>query len=223
MSTRKHASAQEAQQSQPVLQAEPEAAMNGAAAANGAAPPLDGLGIDLAALRLDQNYVETAGVEKVLTTVPIRKPLKTEFVRTHPEWHFDTMILDLKDEGEVYFAPAHLLTEVGGIAVPVSLRPTISRLGVLFLWPVRLPMDDRRRDNAWHISAREAAALAHSRWISLRANRALGAYEILQGASTLSEPVWPGKTLEEILEVAFRGRIINDYTHPVLRSLRGEM
>ena len=40
---------------------------------------------DLSALRLDQSYAETAGVKKLLTTVPVRKPSRQDFVRVHPD------------------------------------------------------------------------------------------------------------------------------------------
>ena len=40
---------------------------------------------DLANLRLDQSFVETAGVKKLLTTVPVRKPNPQDFVRVHPD------------------------------------------------------------------------------------------------------------------------------------------
>jgi len=35
-------------------------------------------------LRLTQNFSETLGVEKVLTTVPVGRPSKDRFFRTHP-------------------------------------------------------------------------------------------------------------------------------------------
>src|SRR5262249_56358847 len=36
-------------------------------------------------LRLSQSFVETAGVKKLLTTVPVRKPSRQDFVRVHPD------------------------------------------------------------------------------------------------------------------------------------------
>jgi hypothetical protein len=38
---------------------------------------------DLSKLRLDQSFVESAGVKKLLTTVPVRKPEKQTFIRVH--------------------------------------------------------------------------------------------------------------------------------------------
>ena len=99
--------------------ADRKGSLNGAEAAQGAIPTG---GFDFDALRLSQAYEQTAGVEKLLTTVPVRKPNKTEFVRVHPEMHFDTMLLELKEDRESYLVLPHILTEVSGIAVPVSLR-----------------------------------------------------------------------------------------------------
>jgi hypothetical protein len=39
---------------------------------------------DLKNLRLDQNFVETAGVKRLLATAPVRKPGKQDYVRVHP-------------------------------------------------------------------------------------------------------------------------------------------
>jgi hypothetical protein len=39
---------------------------------------------DPARLRLSQAFGEQAGVKKVLTTVPVRKPDRQSFIRTHP-------------------------------------------------------------------------------------------------------------------------------------------
>ena len=35
-----------------------------------------------AALRLDQSFADTVGVKKLLTTVPVRKPNRQDFVRS---------------------------------------------------------------------------------------------------------------------------------------------
>src|SRR3954468_20514367 len=59
---------------------------------------------DPAALRLGQDFAATVGVKKLLTRVPVRKSNRHEFVRVHtdPERHLATMILELKEEREVY-------------------------------------------------------------------------------------------------------------------------
>jgi len=192
-------------------------ALNGAEPASSTIPAGS---LDFNALRLSQDYTQAAGVEKLLTTVPVRKPNKTEFVRVHPQMGFETMLLDLKEDRESYLVSPSLLADVSGLAVPVSLKLAINRASVLFLWPLRLPGEDGR-SNIWHESAWEAAGLAVNRWVSMRANMALGAYDIYQGVETLSEPQWPGKSMEDILNVAFRGRFIGEPEHPVLKRLQG--
>jgi len=189
----------------------------------GTSSPLRLGGIDLNALRLSQDYIEAAAVTKLRTTVPVRKPNKTEFLQVHPDHHFDLYMVELKDENEIYFVLSEFLVDVVDIAVPVSLRLAVNRQGVTFLWPVRLPVSDRR-DNPWHISARDAVARAASgRWVSIRANKILGAYEIYEGAPNLSPPQWPQEPFKQILQIPLRGHVIDKRDHPVLRSLRGEM
>jgi hypothetical protein len=67
--------------------------------ASSAAEPPDPF--DVASLRLSQNFTETAGVKKLLTTVPVRKPKKQEFVRVHPGegYRLDVAMIELKDDG----------------------------------------------------------------------------------------------------------------------------
>ena len=149
-------------------------ALNGAEPASSTIPAGS---LDFNALRLSQDYTQAAGVEKLLTTVPVRKPNKTEFVRVHPQMGFETMLLDLKEDRESYLVAPSLLPGVSGLAVPVSLKLAINRASVLFLWPLRLPGEDGR-SNVWHESAWEAAGLAVNRWVSMRANMALGAYHL---------------------------------------------
>jgi hypothetical protein len=53
-------------------------------AAASAAPSV-GDPFDLSNLRLTQDFVGTAGVKKLLTTVPVGKPNKQDFFRVHPD------------------------------------------------------------------------------------------------------------------------------------------
>jgi hypothetical protein len=104
--------------------------------------------------------------------------------------------------------------------IPVTLFTTISRQGVLTLWPVRLPGADGK-DMEWWRSAREAAELAMRSWVRLKANTALGAYEIFTAAGSIPEPEWPKLSFREILKIAFREFMIDSPEHAVIRKLRG--
>ena len=56
---------------------------------------------DLDALRMDQNFEELSGVERLITTVPVGKPTKREFVRVHPgeNYRMNCGIIELQEEG----------------------------------------------------------------------------------------------------------------------------
>jgi len=59
---------------------------------------------DLASLRLNPSFIETAGVKKLLTTVPVKRPSPQDFVRVHPATEFreNFAMVDLKDDREEY-------------------------------------------------------------------------------------------------------------------------
>jgi hypothetical protein len=177
---------------------------------------------DLSTLRLSQDFVETAGVKKLLTTVPVRKPNAQDFVRVHPDpaYRMEFAVIDLKDDREIYLLPPHIARELPGEFVMVTLYTTINRQGVVHLWPVRLPASDGRIIE-WHRSAAEAAELAMRRWVRVKANMALGAYEIFEAASTIPDPTWPEITFQELLRIAFRDRLVSGLDHPIVRRLRG--
>lgn len=177
---------------------------------------------DLAKLRLDQNFVETAGVKKLLTTVPVRKPNPQDFVRVnpHPDFRADVALLELRDDRETYLLTPDMARELPGEFYMATLFVAINRQNVLTLWPVRMPAPDGRQ-LAWHRSAAQAAEFAMTKWIRIRANMSLGAYEVDVAGVTHSDPTWPPYTLQDLIEIAFRDRLIDRIDHPVVQRLRG--
>jgi hypothetical protein len=173
-------------------------------------------------LRLSQSFAETAGVKKLLRTVPVHKPNPQDFVRVHPnpEYRENFPVIELKDEREEYVITAGLVPELVGEFVSKTLFTAINRQGVLFLWPVRLP-DPEGKQMEWWRSMREAAELAMNQWVRTKANMSLGAYEMFVAESTMSEPVWPEATYQELIRLAFRDRLISTLDHPVIKRLRG--
>ena len=173
-------------------------------------------------LRLDQSFAQTAGVKKLLTTVPVRKPHRQELVRVHsdPAYRLTAAIIELRDDREVYLVPPHVAHQTPE-STPVLLHAAINRQGVTFLWPVKLPGPDGKI-NEWHRSAQEAAERAMTRWLFVRANMNLGAYEMIEATATIPDPVWPTATFKELLKIGFRESLIDSLDHPVLKRLRGE-
>lgn len=179
-------------------------------------------GFNLNALRLPQNFGESLGVRKAITRVPVRKPNKTDFFRVRPgeEWRFQTMILEIKDEGETYV----LMPEVWG-AIHELLRPAMLHVGIdrrnnVFLIPIPLPGEDGRR-NSWHQSMAEIVEIAADKWVRTAANKGVGGYDVYIAEAKLPEPEWPDLTLDELVEIAFRDKIISSTEHPIIRQLLG--
>ena len=178
---------------------------------------------DLTQLRLSQDFAASCGVKKALLTVPVRKPTKEMFVRTHPQMRIETFVIELKDEKETYMVSPALWAELANESTfsPRALITAMNRQGVLSIWPIRLPGPDGKIDN-WSRSALEAAAMAETRWVRVAANMPLGAYDVFEASANWPQPDWPTLPFNEILRIAFKGRIIETLDHPVLRRLRGK-
>jgi hypothetical protein len=180
---------------------------------------------DPATLRLAHDCAAGMCVKKALLTVPVRKPDRSWWVRTHPDpaYRLETAVLELKEDRETYLvAPAlrpDLATE--STLSPRALVTAVNRQGVMFLWPLKLPGADGRLDE-WSRSALDAADRASARWVRVQANLSLGAYEVWEATAPLPDPDWPATPFRDLLRVAFRDRFIADHDHPVLKRLRGE-
>jgi hypothetical protein len=181
---------------------------------------------DPSSLRLTGDLSAAMGVRKALLTVPVRKPDKSWFVRTHPDesYRLQTAVIELKEDRETYLVTQNLWPELAAESTfsPRALFIGINRQGVVFLWPVRLPGSDGKLDD-WSRSALEAADMARSAWVRVTANMGLGAYDVYEATAPLPDPEWPDTPFRELLRVAFRGRLIDSLEHPVLLRLRGEV
>ena len=175
-------------------------------------------------LRLTQNFGETLGVKKVLTTVPVGRPSKDRFFRTHPSpsWVFPAWILENKASGETYLVSAEVASALGDQVRPVELHAAIDRQNNPFLIPIPLPGPNGVR-NRWHESLAQAVERAKSVWLRISANKDLGGYDIFEATAKLPDPVWPDTTMDELLEVAFKGRIITSLDHPIVQERLGRI
>jgi len=61
-----------------------------------------------------------------------------------------------------------------------------------------------------------------TKWVRLRSNMSLRAYEIDVAGITHSDPEWPNYSLQDLIPIAFKdGRLIKSIDHPVVKRLRG--
>src|SRR5262249_12555423 len=156
-------------------------------------------------LRLKQDFLSSCGVKKQLLPVPVRKPSREWFVRTHSEMRITTCVLELKEDREVYIVNPDLWSGLASEPTygPRAVLRTRSKQGVLFIWPVRLPGPDGKIDT-WNRSGLEAATMATDCWVRVSANMALGAYDVYKATADYPPPEWPDMGFAEILKVAFK-------------------
>jgi hypothetical protein len=178
---------------------------------------------DLDSLRVSQDYADGLGVEQVITDIPVRKPLKSEWVRTYPDqsYQIETLVLELEQERELYLIAPSLHSAL--ITEPTVSRrlliTSITRQGRLFLWPIKLPAPDGK-SNIWNETAMEAAKRAGSCWVRVAADMGFGTYRVWEAKTALGDPKWPSLIFKQILKLAFADRMISSLDHPVIKRLR---
>jgi hypothetical protein len=178
---------------------------------------------DPASLRLDEAYVNQTATQKLLLTVPVRKPSKQEFIQVHPSEDCRLSpvgIIEVREDNETYIVTPQVANELSNEHTFCSLFLAINRHNVIFIWPVKLP-NAEGKSNAWNDSALQAAQVGMGKWIRIESDRSLGAYVTRMAVGTLPEPVWSKESFSEICQIAFRGKIIDTLDHPVLQKLSG--
>ena len=125
------------------VQASPNVQANGQAGSNGRIDDLAMAGsevakpeadpFDLASLRLSQDFASAVGVKKLITTVPVKKPSKEWFVRTHPDpaYWLQTAFVELKEDRETYLVAPGLWPELASDPTlsPRELVTAVNRQG----------------------------------------------------------------------------------------------
>ncbi|MFW6034537.1 MAG: hypothetical protein ACOC9R_05310 [bacterium] len=175
---------------------------------------------------LRQGALADVDVEKVLTAVPVRRPNRTEFFRVHREWVTDTLVLERQDglDRETYLVQPGVQDLVVHELRRVRLYTCINKRSTVFLWPAKLPQEGQN-DGArrWAETALQVAEQAKGLWVKMAGNRDLGGYELFRAKGDLGEPQWPDKTFRDLIEIAFRDRLIDRPDHEVIRELNGEL
>ncbi len=170
--------------------------------------------------------IDDIAVERILLTVPVRRPSKREFFRVRPdaEYILDSLVFVRENDldREVYLIAPALRAELIDAGQHVRLFTCVNKRGVSFLWPARLP-DADGAGRPWHVSALEIAEEAKKSWIRMQGNRDLGAYEMFRAKGELGEPAWPDKTFRDLIALAFKDRYIDTPHHDVIRELNGEL
>jgi hypothetical protein len=112
---------------------------------------------DISALRLSQQFLETAGAKKALMTVPVHKPRSQDFVRVHPDPAFREAfaVILLKDDGdERYLLMPDIAAAIPAETVVEMFYTTINRQKVVSLWPVAAAACGRSHERMESLGAR---------------------------------------------------------------------
>jgi hypothetical protein len=176
---------------------------------------------NLAALRLTHDEAGQIGTAEVLAHVAVRKPSSSEFVRVNPdpEMSIATSIF-VDPEREVFLVMPELRDILVAGVKSMQLVTVVNQRGSVMLWPIALG-DGTGRRNAWHETAREAAELAKTEWVKIVSDMPSGCYRIYKALGPLPDPVWPNKSLSELLRLAFRNRIVDHTDHPIVKQSLG--
>ena len=179
-------------------------------------------GFNFNAMRLPANYSAGLGVKKVLNKVPVGKPGPAIFFRTREgeAWTFRAFIYNDKEANETYIVLPFMQPLFGNLARPAQLYAAIDRTDNPLLIPVILPSEGGHW-NSWHESLSQCVDKSKKYWVRLESNKPINAYDICQATGVLSEPEWPDTTMEELVKIAFRGKIVDNPDHPVIQALQG--
>jgi hypothetical protein len=138
-------------------------------------------------------------------------------VRVHPSPAYRELfgLIELKEDREIYaIANLRAMPELQAECFIATLFTAITRTGVLFLWPVRVPATGGR-SNEWHTSMATAAQLAMPKWIRIKADMNLRAYQIFAAESSIPDPIWPELDFAALCRIALKDRLITSVDHPV--------
>jgi hypothetical protein len=173
-------------------------------------------------LRKRQDFDRLIDVKSLLTSVPVGKPTKQMFFQVLPgdKWQLTAALLDWEEDGTKFFVSPSVYPELPAEFKRVQLRTAVTPQGSVRLWPIRLPNPDGS-DNEWFVSAREVAAKAEGSWIRMVANREARGYDVFQAKGDFGDPTIPEQSFQDLLKLAFAGKVIDNLDHPVIVKLLG--
>jgi hypothetical protein len=177
----------------------------------------------LESLRLPETFSEAQAGEKLPLRSTFGKLSRHRFSRVHPsnDFKYKAIVVSSKElDGETYLALPALAPYLKNLATPKILRLAVDNAGTprLIAEPI---INSNSKTNLWNESMVHAIRVAEERWVRIEANMAAGQYETIVAKGDLGEPVWPEKSMEDLVLEVFKDRIIKDIDHPLLRQLEG--
>ena len=151
------------------------------------------------------------------------RPPRQKFFQVHPDpaYTVDNVYV-IEYEGEFYYvAPIpELILHVEAYVKQYRLHTAVTKNGTVFLWLCVLPTDNPLQ-RTWALSRLGVAEGAMKDWVRPKADQEAGGYQVDVAPGHLGTPNWPSLTLQELVNKAFKDKLITHTDHAVIRELDG--
>jgi hypothetical protein len=178
-------------------------------------------------LWIDPSKIHAAGaVNRPTTTIPIRRPNRHEFFRTHPDEKYWRPVAFIEMDRTLYAVHPEMIRHLDEADIfYATFCLAISKSRELFFWPLK---ESKGRSNMWNESAFQIAKMATTKWVKIRSRledgKGGGYYEPEIPLADFGDPVWPDLTQKQLYDIAFKGgRIVDRVDHLVIQKLTGQI
>jgi hypothetical protein len=159
--------------------------------------------------------------KRELTTIPVKIPNNQVWFRIHPTMEVPVYLLLWKEENERYLVHKNAIQYLQDQTKLNILYLGVYQNGNPFLFPVP-QRDEKGKWQSWHESAFSIVKLAREKWIRAVPERSINGYTAVVSVTKLPDPIWPEKSMAELIAIAFRERIIFDDNHTIVKQLQGQ-
>jgi hypothetical protein len=172
-------------------------------------------------IRIDQGF-EAGQTRRTSVTVQVQRPNRQHWVYVHPDpkWRMCVVLYEDRENQSVYAVLPGLEPEMLNDVTRKWLVTYGTRHGTTNLWPIKMP-DETGALDSYNSSALTIVNEHAGKWLRVLSSRAASAYEIVETSIQLPPPEWPADGLTGLITRAFKGRVIDNINHQVLRRLRG--
>jgi hypothetical protein len=155
------------------------------------------------------------------STIEVRKPKKTWFIRIHPDPNYRAVLRVFTDDdskrresNSYLFAPGlEIPPDLEDLVRDTLVAAAITSSGIHFLYWLSVI------DSSWYESGVEVFRRAAEEWV--RVTPSEGGYTMKPPIAKLEEPRFPDVPFREYLERAFSKRLIKSLDDPLVKKLRG--
>jgi hypothetical protein len=169
-----------------------------------------------------------AGVETLLSALPHHKISDTkDWVRLHPDeenyWSPEYCFVSIPVEGAkpmLHLIVEHLAEQLPSAKVQ-RFRLALGTVATGNFFLCHVP--SQRLDNSFNKTNLEGCVLAKSHWVEVVREEGADRYttRFSRDPDAFPAPKWPTKSLDELIEVTWQGRMITSDDHPAWLRLNG--